>query len=261
MKIKTKSPKAWPEPTEHPRTKRGDRRFDQSSLRASSYGRIAHRDYAAHWFRWGFAARFCKQDMRVLDIGCGPDQTLPMVLRTSQAHVPSLYVGVDLNHLTRKTGMAWTRIHDKFNYVDDWKKLKKEHGGDFDVIVCFEVIEHMKREDGLRLLQSIRAMLAPDGVALVSTPVYNERHMAANHVHEYRFQEMREVVAEAGLEVDRVHGTFMTAAAIKRVASPEERRLVDELSRFYSWDVLANFLAPKYPEASSNCCWVLRRAA
>jgi 2-polyprenyl-3-methyl-5-hydroxy-6-metoxy-1,4-benzoquinol methylase len=196
--------------------------------------------------------------MHVLDVGCGPDQMLTQILRRSLSTVPKQYVGVDLNPIKKKTGIAWAAVHDEFNFIERHKELMKQYGL-FDVITNFEVIEHMPKAAGQRLLKAMATCLKPAGTLLLSTPVYNEKHMAANHIHEYREGELESCIVKAGLEVVRKHGTFMTSQAIKRVATKEERKLIDELSQFYCWDVLANFLAPKYPAAASNICWVLRR--
>lgn len=260
---------AYPLPNKHPRTDRGARRFDQSQLRThGTQATAVHRDYAAHWFRWGFALTFIEAGMRSLEIGCGVDQPLIQVLRgTNVGHVPALHVAVDLNKIPRPSGIAWTRTIDEFNFVDDYPELVRQFGSQsFDVITCFEVIEHMEKPDGRRLLNGARALLRPGqknnaalngGRFLLSTPVYNGRHMAAAHIHEYRVDELREEVERAGLRVLDRFGTFMTANAMKRVATAEERALVEELHRFYPYEVLANFLAPKYPDAASNNVWVL----
>lgn len=251
----------WPEPAQHPKRSRGERRFDQSQLRAGGKGRVVNRDYGAHFFRWGFALTFHKMGGRSLEVGCGQDQPLIRVLTGPTGNVPSLHVAVDLNKIAKKSGIAWTRTHDEFNFVDDWRKLAKEYGaGTFQTITCFEVIEHMSKADGRKLLAGIHALLAKDGVALVSTPVYNEKHMATAHIHEYRYKELHQEFTKAGFQVERVHGTFMTYNNLKKVATKEERALIDELRLFHSYEVLACFLAPKYPQAASNCCWVLRHA-
>jgi SAM-dependent methyltransferase len=266
------SKKSWPAPKPHPSTKREARRFDSTSLREGGvHGKYVHRDYAAHWFRWSYAVRFVRQGMRVLDVGCGPDVMMPKVLLHTLTTVPELYVGVDVDRIPKKPGIAWTRVFDEFDFTSRWKELMKpllsdgteraaRAPGPFDLVTCFEAIEHMGVTDGIKLLQGIRGVLKPDGTALLSTPVYNEKHMAANHIHEYRFDELRYYIESVGLRVERVHGTFMTANAMKKVMTPDERKLVEELLTWYPWEVLANFLAPKYPQASSNCAWVLRRA-
>jgi hypothetical protein len=131
----------------------------------------------------------------------------------------------------------------------------------FDLLTCFEVIEHMAKADGRRLLTGLRGLAAPGATVLVSTPVYNERHMAAAHIHEYRFTELRAELERAGLAVDRVVGTFMTSQALKRVATKEHQAMAKELhALWHSWEVIACMFAPYYPEASSNCCWVCHPA-
>jgi 2-polyprenyl-3-methyl-5-hydroxy-6-metoxy-1,4-benzoquinol methylase len=255
------------DPVRHPRTDRGEREFDITSLKQTTYGRYVSRDYAAHWFRWQHAKRFIKPGMRVLDIGCGEDQMMTKVLRQSQSFVPELYVGVDVRRLARKSQIAWTRIIDEFDVTRRWKELLTKNDvmtgqylGPFDLICCFEVIEHMPVERGMALFKALKALVKPDGIILLSTPVYNGKHMAANHIHEYGFDELAAEIKRSGLIIDRVVGTFMTSQAIKRVATPAQRALVEELhAKWYAWDILANFLAPLYPEASSNCCWLLRK--
>lgn len=256
------------DPKPHPRTVRPEREFDTTSLQQNgSHGKYVSRDYAAHWFRWQHALRFIRKGMRVLDVGCGPDQMMIRVLCHSQTFVPDLWVGVDVQKLAKKSTVAWARVFDEFDVTRRWRELLTKGDdvtgqffGPFDVITCFEVIEHMPVERGRALLKALKALVKPDGVILLSTPVYNGKHMAANHIHEYGFDELAAEIRRAGLDVDRVVGTFMTSQAIKRVATKEQRALVEELhARWYAWDILANFLAPLYPEASSNCCWILRK--
>lgn len=255
LTLKPKTPEYAPK--KHPRVDRGERRFDTTQLKESGYAHQVHRDYAAHYFRWGFVKNFVKNGMSVLEVGCGQDMPLPRVLNGSLSNVPGQYVGVDMNKLPRALEWNWIDTREQFDFTTRYKEIIKEFGL-FDVVVCYEVIEHMSKEDGGRLLDGIRACMKAEGVALISTPVYNQKHMAANHIHEYEFKELREHFENHMLVVSGVYGTFMTSQAIKRVCTPQEKELIEKLHEFYSWDVLANFLAPKYPEAASNCCWVLK---
>lgn len=244
-------------PKPHPRVDRGERRFDKTQLHEDQHGKGVHRDYAAHYFRWGFAKNFIKKGVRSLEVGCGQDMPLVKVLFPSMSNIPDYHLAVDLNKISKPAKAKWLEVKDEFNFVDDWKQIVRES---FNVVTCFEVIEHMQKPDGVKLMKGIHEMMAKDAVALISTPVYNGKHMAANHIHEYGFKELRELFVECGFTVVQVHGTFMTSQSMKKVMTQEERKLIDQLHQFYSWDVLANFLAPKYPEASSNCCWVLKRS-
>src|SRR5262245_13162124 len=85
------------------------REFDKTSLHASAQGYQVHRDYAAHFFRWGWVSRnYINETKRVLDIGCGPDGALVKVLAYKANGIPKSYVGVDLNRLGKKMpGYKW----------------------------------------------------------------------------------------------------------------------------------------------------------
>lgn len=238
-----------------------DRRFDQTQLKSTAHGRVVHRDYAAHFFRWGYASNFVKQGQtRMLDIGCGQEWPMARTLTHKLATVPALWVGVDLNAIKKKPGMAWTRMHDEFSFVDRHPELVKAYGkNSFDVITCFEVIEHMHRPDGLRLLRCAADLIAPGGTFLLSTPVYNGKKMAANHLKEYTIAELQDLIDESKRwGVERRFGTFTSWNDLKRVMTPQERGLYEELHGYYDHEVLSCFLAPKYPDAARNNCWMLK---
>lgn len=237
-----------------------DRRFDQTQLKSTLHGKLVHRDYAAHFFRWGFATTYVAQGKtRVLDIGCGQEWPLARQLNQKLGTLPDIYVGVDLNKIQKKPGIRWTNVEDEFNFIDDHEKLAAKYGRRFDLVTCFEVIEHMHRPDGLKLLKAVRKLVAPNATFLLSTPVYNERKMAANHIKEYTVKELQELIDESGdWTVERRFGTFASWNDLKKVMTPQERALYEELHGYYDHEVLSCFLAPKYPDASRNNVWLLR---
>lgn len=234
-----------------------DRRFDKTQLHEKQHGQLVHRDYAAHFFRWGFAANFIGPGAHVLDVGCGQDLNLVRVVNAKLATLPELYVGVDLNKI-KECNISWVRLFPEFSFVDHWKRIVKAHG-QFDVVTCFEVIEHMHKPDGLKLLKGVRECMTKNAVFLLSTPVYDGRRMAANHIHEYQTSELADLVQRAGLKVEKRFGTYARAPQIKKAMTKAERELVEELHEYYSWEVLNCFLAPKYPDACANNIWMLRR--
>lgn len=258
------------------RKARDDRRYDLTQLRETSHGYYAHRDYAAHMFRWGWAARWVKGETKLLDVGSGQDLALARVLiyhnGLPDPKQGGEMVAVDLNRLKEHVNPAWLTVYDEFDFNLDWKKVYEQHGL-FDLVSCFEVIEHMGPDDGDRLLAAIRTVLAPEGKVLLSTPVFGGK-AAVNHVHEYGLDELRAAFGRAGLQVLDRYGTFGSYYDVKRGVNeffdahgehgPEAARLClafyESLRRYYADDVLACFMAPNLPDHARNCVWVLGHA-
>jgi 2-polyprenyl-3-methyl-5-hydroxy-6-metoxy-1,4-benzoquinol methylase len=188
---------------------RETRRFDKTQLKAGGHGRTVNRDYAAHFFRWGWAARQIKQGESILDVGCGQDQPLLYVLASRIQTVPDVYVGVDLNHIPKKSSCKWADIYDEFNFVNNGKWLVDNDKGytPFDKAVCFEVIEHMAVEDGAQLLDNLHYCLRDGGILYLSTPVF-DGYRAANHIREYTIPELRAMLENSGFVIERRIGTF-----------------------------------------------------
>ena len=240
--------------------KRPDRRFDKTQLHADHHGRAVHRDYAAHFFRWGWVARQIKRGDRILDVGCGQEAPLASVLSGNMSTVPECYVGVDLNKPSIKfppINAKWATYWWETNFMERYDDIFNIEG--FNAIVCCEVIEHMEPEDGLRMLRAFKACLSDDGCIYLSTPVFNGK-AALNHIHEYNIGELSRLVHDAGFNIARRFGTFMSEHDVKKVVSPAELYLFNRLKVYYSGEVLATFLAPLYPDASRNNLWVLKKA-
>lgn len=236
------------------------RQFDKTYLSESGNGRSVHRDYGAHYFRWGFAYRFCAQKT-VLDVGCGPEWPLGRVLRHHGRPPlrPKFYVGVDMNKL-KESGSEFMEFYGEFDFTTRYKELLDKHG-DFDVVTNFEVLEHMGGPDQLKLLTAMGDCVKPDGIILLSTPVRAESgHQARNHIREVTVAELKAMIDEAGLEVVKRYGTYGDVKSMAADYSPAEKEVVDRLAAYYSNDVLSNFLAPLHPDKCKNNLWVLKRS-
>ncbi len=234
-----------------------NREFDKTSLHAHVQGYQVHRDYAAHFFRWGWVSRkFITPTTKVLDIGCGPDAALVRVLSYKANGIPKSYIGVDLNRLGDMPGFKWCKFCSNFNFSKRWKELQRM--GPFNVITCLEVVEHMNMPAMRQMLRGALQLLASGGVMLLSTPVFNGK-AAVNHINEMTVATLQKELHKAGWIVNKRYGTFMSDGDRKRVASPEESRLIERLKEYYSTDVLACFLAPLYPDASRNNLWICSR--
>lgn len=260
---------------------RDSRDFDTSSLHENHHGKALSRDYTAHWHRWSFARRMIKKTDHVIEIGCGPERPLWRMLFHGSFAVAKTYTGVDLNKLS---GLGMTHKSSlflgEFDFTSRWKEILKHFGkagapeigsGGYDVAVHMEVIEHMKVEHGKKLLKGCFELLRPGGIMLMSTPVYDGVHHAANHIHEYEIPELQKLIEKAGFIIDRRFGTFMNVRDIGNGARNEfigdgsdiDNRAIKSMAKalgdYYDNDALATIFAPLYPDASRNNLWVCRK--
>jgi SAM-dependent methyltransferase len=140
-----------------------------------------------HVARYHFAVRLAR-GKRVLDAGCGAGYG-----SAELADVAESVTAIDI----APAAVEYARAHYALpNLAFEQASCTQlpYAGGAFDLVVAFEVIEHL--ENWRDFLQEIRRVLAPAGQLIVSTPnrlYYNESRGAdgANpfHVHEFDFAE------------------------------------------------------------------------
>jgi SAM-dependent methyltransferase len=126
---------------------------------------------------------------RVVDLACGEGYGSAVLARTARS-----VVGVDANPEAFAHAQAkYTAANLSFerNMVELWV-------GDVDCVVFLQTIEHVPDPDGV--LEHVRDLIGPGGVAYVSTPNVltlapkgAERSGNPWHVREYRPQEYREL--------------------------------------------------------------------
>lgn len=260
---------------------RDSREYDTTQLHAAGHGKTLHRDYSAHFFRWSFARRFIGAKDHVLEIGCGEDKPLSKILTGGAAAHVNTYVGVDLNKLKPSNSQRLT-FHGEFNFVDRHKELinpksslpgARQEG--FDVVVHYEVIEHMTVANGAKLLKACFTCLKPGGIMLMSTPCYDGVRHAANHIHEYTVPELQKATEKAGFKVENRFGTFMDIKHIGKAApghvphgvnmpdatqfSKQVANVRTALSQYFDNDAISNIFGCLYPDHARNNLWVCRR--
>jgi 2-polyprenyl-3-methyl-5-hydroxy-6-metoxy-1,4-benzoquinol methylase len=261
---------------------RDDREYDTTQLHESGHGKTLHRDYSAHFWRWSFARRFITAKDNVLEVGCGEDRPLSKILTGGAAPHVNTYVGVDLNKLKTSASQRLA-FHGEFNFVEEYKKLLKQPlpngksvGEGFDVVVHYEVIEHMKVQNGAAMLRACFASLRPGGTMLMSTPCYDGKRHAANHIHEYTVPELQKSTEKAGFKVVRRFGTFMDIKHIKKAkptAGADKQGelfgtdglsaavpvVAEALAQYFDSDAISNIFGPLFPDHARNNLWVCRK--
>lgn len=244
---------------------RDSRDYDTTQLHEAGHGRTLHRDYSAHFWRWSFARRFITAKDNVLEVGCGEDKPLSKILTGGAAAHVGHYTGVDLNKL-KPSGSQRLTFHGEFNFVEQYKQLLTgDNRGGFDIVVNYEVIEHMKVEHGTKLLKAMFASLKPGGVLLLSTPCYDGVRHAANHIHEYTVPELAAAIKKAGFVVEQRFGTFMDIKHIGKVDTVCSKAAILEvrkaLEQYFDSDAISNIFGPLHPDHARNNLWVCRKPA
>lgn len=160
-------------------------------------GRVNEDLWAEHVARYAFAAQLAA-GKRVLDAGCGTGYGAAELAQGGAA-----VVAVDVAFLEawQDVGTAGPR------YCQASVEALPFAAASFDLIVAFEVIEHLR--DWRALVREARRVLAPEGLFLVSTPnrtYYAESRGAEGpnpfHVHEFEFEEFRAALQEFFPKVD-----------------------------------------------------------
>ena len=166
--------------------------------------------------------------LSVLDVGCGAGMTLRH-LATLEPRKISRYVGIDL-----AAERLRSRYRDIRDIEVDFHNVDLDYPwnfGEFDVVWCSEVIEHLMDDSGQ--LEKIGRALKPEGMALITTPSLDfVQHMGSSfppilktsriqdggHVrHGYRSEDMMRLATDAGLLVNSIDGvTRLTLAETER---------------------------------------------
>ena len=158
-----------------------------------------------HVSRYQWAAQAAK-DRVVLDAGCGTGYGTRLLAEGGAREV----VGIDLAEAVLEA-VAPTMPDSVRLQTGDLRKLEVPDNT-FDLIVCFEVIEHF--EDPFTVLDELIRVLAHDGLLLISSPnrgVYQPGN--PHHLHEFTAVELRAELADrlSNVELTRQHDYIVSA--------------------------------------------------
>lgn len=226
-----------------------------------------HRDRFAHYLRWSYVLRKVKNwdTASILDVGCG-DANLLKTLYVNRRS-PQLYHGVDIREqLVARLRDDWEAVNRMFlfSYQDVVNEsLPMSPDGDWDYVTCFEVCEHVGKENVPKLLDNIRDVMSPATTLLLSTPCYDPtvgaagNHIIGGEVGELTLKEMGALMNDR-FEVVRMFGTFSSKKDIYPLLDEHEQQLYDRLEEYYDANVMSVVFAPLFPEASRNVIWEAR---
>jgi SAM-dependent methyltransferase len=144
--------------------------------------------------RLPFLLRYLKDEDKILDIGAS-SRDLETRIKRHFPHV--IYRSMDIDQDT---------AHDYYS-LDDIKEL-------FDVILLFEVIEHLSLEEGLQMLTKIYTLLREGGVLILSTPnTFNPGRFWRDATHRvaYCYDELGGLLLEQNFKIKGMYRTYNDA--------------------------------------------------
>ena len=223
---------------------------------------IYHRDQFAHYLRWSHVMKIAKIGMKILDFGCGSGEMLELFYRNK--YRPELYYGVDV----RASQIEQNK--EKFEKLDfahfECADLCAPHdfGQTFDIITCFEVMEHIGHENADAFLENMSGACGPETTIYLSTPNYDPKVGAAkNHILDGEIGEWDHFELQSKLEeyftIVNKYGTFASIKDYKDELVGWKKEAFDQLSDYYDSNMLSVIMAPMIaPEHARNCLWVLK---
>jgi SAM-dependent methyltransferase len=125
-----------------------------------------------------------RDGMSVLDVGAG--------MKGMKTEIEGL--GIKAHY--RSMDIDRSNVHD-FYELDDIR-------GEFDVILMFEVIEHLSLQDGLNMLTALKKVMKEGGVIVLSTPnIFNPARFMRDATHRtfYGYDELSGLLDMAGFEI------------------------------------------------------------
>lgn len=226
---------------------------------------IYHRDQFAHYLRWSHVLKNAKIGQTILDFGCGTGEMLELFYRNK--YKPKQYLGLDIRKQTIDEN------NEKFEKLDfaefrqaDLCQPDLDLGQTFDIITCFEVIEHIGHANADAFLDNIAYHCDENTVVYLSTPNYDPHVGAANNhllgpnkeVGEWDHFELQEKLEEYFV-IEKKYGTFASIKDYKEDLTGWRKEAFEELRKYYDSNLLSNMMAPMIPaEHARNCLWVLK---
>lgn len=226
---------------------------------------IYHRDQFAHYLRWSHILKIAKVGQTILDFGCGSGEMLELFYRNKFR--PKQYLGLDIRTQTvNENNEKFAKLDfAEFRQMDLCSEI--DLGQTFDIITCFEVMEHIGHENADTFLDNIAYHCDENTRVYLSTPNYDPKVGAAkNHllgpneeVGEWDHFELQDKLSEY-FDIEAKYGTFASMKDYKEeIAGDWRQAMFDELKKYYDVNMISVIMAPLIkPEHARNCLWVLK---
>lgn len=230
---------------------------------------VFHRDQFAHYLRWTYVLNHAKLNETIVDFGCGQANLLEVMYRNKWKQ--KAYIGIDIRQATidkaaeKFKNVSWAKF-----YVADLVKPQISLDFNADKVCAFEVLEHVGHQNGERFLENFKACGSKDAIYYLSTPNYDPQVGAAGnhtydsgdglgvHPQEWDHYELQELLSKH-FDIVEKFGTFASVKDYKPFMNDWQKQMYEALKKYYDSNLMANIMAPMFPDNARNTLWVLKR--
>jgi 2-polyprenyl-3-methyl-5-hydroxy-6-metoxy-1,4-benzoquinol methylase len=109
---------------------------------------------------------FSRKKINLLDFGCGDGYFLSLINKDKKnwklsGYDPSLKVVSEMKRLLHNSNTKNIKVFSNFNSIKN----------KYDVVTCFETLEHFNKKMQLQLINQIKSRVKPGGLILISVPI------------------------------------------------------------------------------------------
>tara|TARA_Y100000310_G_scaffold208158_1_gene208693 strand:- start:895 stop:1644 length:750 start_codon:yes stop_codon:yes gene_type:complete len=231
---------------------------------------IYHRDQFAHYLRWTHVLKRARIGQNILDYGSGSGNLAEVFYRNR--YKCNKYLGLEYREKTvndsnkKYENIDWIKFEQRDIIKDDLSL----YGNDWDMIISFEVVEHIGKNNVDQYLKNAKKLMNDETVFMISTPNYDEKVGAAgNHIYdsqdgrgkapqEFFHQELENHIKKY-FKIEEKYGTFASQTHYKNMLNDWQSKMFVELNKYYDSNLLSVIMAPFFPEQSRNCLWILKK--
>lgn len=231
---------------------------------------VFHRDQFAHYLRWTHILKEAKIGESIVDFGCGQANLLEVLYRNKFKQKE--YIGIDIREKTiEQAAEKFSNVPWAHFFVADLVKNYMDFSQfNADKVCAFEVLEHVGKQNAHKFLENFKACGNNNATYYLSTPNYDPSVGAAgNHtydsgdgrgvdVQEFDHWELEGILSQH-FTIVKKFGTFASVKDYKPLMNEWQMKMFNALKDYYDSNLIANIMAPMFPDASRNTLWVLKR--
>lgn len=198
--------------------------------------------------------------VRMLDLGCGEIYSIRLFYKSflvKKSEVIKQYIGLDIDRpMLDRVKQDYSSVLEKMNGkliaqdITTNPKLKLKDDS-VDLIVWFEMVEHIKPEFVEPMLKETLRVLNPKGTMLLSTPNSNgsNKKLPKDHVYEWSYEDLKDLIIKSGFNIEYAKGVCINPSRIPQDVMKSKEREVEALYKTFGENTAYSCvaLAPLFP--------------